>query len=235
MKSRITLCFLLPLAAFGQTEPHVDFVKPFSVDSLTYVYPPFNIYKLPASPSPWSQYFNIRSLNQFECPLCAWAPSNRTRFTIPDFGSEAKLSLLQGRLQFSASLGATEAWLPDGLLQAIGHQRLSPVGGINALKVVRPDLNPQWGGAHLFTTDQYNDAWLAQSRLSARLFLDPRKNISIGVTKGYMYNFSVAGTPSYTSTTADLTITFGDGPTKFLAKTLHRFSHKHSPKPQRPQ
>jgi len=212
-------------------------LKPFTADSF--------VYRSYSEPRPKRQpsRFTLESFGkteqrsngfeELECPVCTPIPPNRTRYTIDPFGAKATLSFWHNRLQFSASFGGTESWRPDGLLQGIGNQKLSgsplsnALGGITAAKLRAPDHSFQWGGQHLITSDQYNDQWLLQSHLTARVFLDSEKNISMGVTKGYFYNeFNPLGARSWTSTTVDLTITFRDPRS---IRKLFRKKHHSSP------
>jgi hypothetical protein len=241
MHRACTALFLLSAASISA---QTSFLKPFTVDSLTYrpqsnrfdyhmrrdkpLIPNFKLESFGYSRAPVSDgdEFAVKPLVNFynpmrlECPVCAVAPPNRTRFSQEPFGAKATYRLFRNHLELFASTGGEEAWKTDGMLQNIGHQKLPNFGMNPAIRVPFPDLAPAFGGASHITNDQFNDAWLVQSHLGARVYVDPRRNISFGFTKGYMYNFSPFGPPSWTSTTGDLTITFGSGPAKFLAKRL---------------
>jgi hypothetical protein len=245
----VTLCAACASAQSDEAVSPAEFVKAFSVDSFVYE-PTQRNYQLPPPQRPGLfKNFSLKSFgypaapflqgyepvpttstfyNQpdLECPACTMGPPNRTRFTIAPFGSEATLGFWHGRIQLFASFGGSEAWRPDGMLQGLGTQLLSPLAGIHALKPVAPNLSPLWTGSHLLYTDQYNDAWLVQFHYGTRYFLDRRKNISVGISEGYLFNFAPAGQPRWKSTTADLTITFGNGPAKYLARHLQSFGRK---------
>lgn len=250
-KPRMAALLLLPLGLAGQhTTPPApsDFVRPFSVDSLPFTYTPFQPGHNLANPAPprifrnfqlisFGHYssavapFDAPSLTNaktaydvlgLECPACGIAPPNRTRATLQPFGAKLSVDLFHGHLQLFASYGGNESWRPDGQMQGIGAQHLSPLGGINSWKAVAPNLAPMWGGAHLLWDGQYNDSWLLQTHLGFRYFLDSEKSISFGISQGYVQNTGPSGAPNWRSTTADLTITLPDHPVKSLKRRLRR-------------
>ena len=76
---------------------------------------------------------------------------------------------------------------------------------------------------HFITNDQYNDQWLLQSHIGVRAFLDHEHNVSVGITKGYMYNnLSPLGMRGWSSTTADLTIRFNSIPVKAIVRRIRK-------------
>jgi hypothetical protein len=240
------VCLALGFVVAASLPAQTAFLKAFSVDSFTYkalpnrfdyhmrrdkpLVPNFKLESFGYSRARLAEgdEFAVKPLVNFynpmhlECPVCAVAPPNRTRFSQQSFGAKASYRLFRDHLELFASVGGDEAWKTDGMLQNIGHQRL-PNFGINpAMHVPVGDLNPWWGYASHLTNDQFNDAWLVQSHIGARVYVDPHRNISFGFTKGYMYNFGPFGPPSWTSSTGDITITFGSGPAKLFARRLRR-------------
>jgi hypothetical protein len=242
-RASLALALLLSAACL---HAQTDFLKLFTTDSFTYMRQPNRFDYHLGRDKPLIPNFKLESFGysrarvsdgaefavkplvnfynpmHLECPVCGVAPPNRTRFSQEPFGAKATYRLFRNHLEFFASVGGEEAWKTDGMLQNIGHQRLPNFGMNPAMHVHFPDLNPWWGGDSHLTNDQFNDAWLVQSHIGARVYVDPHRNISFGFTKGYMYNFGPFGPPSWTSTTGDMTITFGDGPAKFLARRLRR-------------
>jgi hypothetical protein len=149
------------------------------------------------------------------------------------FGSNLTFTFLRGHVQLSAGFGGTETWKTDGMLQGLGTQRIGgallaqSLGGIGALRPMVGVKSPYWGGGHLITNDQFNDQWLVQSHVGVRFFVDKHQNISFGFEKGYMYNqFNPFGSPGWTSSTGDLTIRFGDGPSKYVGRQLRKWFGK---------
>ena len=107
--------------------------------------------------------------------------------------------------------------------QKLGGSPLSAaLGGISAAKMSSPEKSMWWGGAHLLTNGQDNDQWLLQTHFGARAFLDREHNMSLGITRGYLYNFGPSGMGNWTSTTADLTIRFQSNPLKAMARGIRR-------------
>ncbi len=231
--------------------PRVDFLKPFTADSLTFQKPrPEWTYHPQTSGSRIPQLrlesfgqsgrmdqsnFDLNpsvitgaNLHGLECPICAVGMLTRSRATLQPFGWKLTLNLLHGRVQLFSSFGGAEWWRPEGFLQGIGKQKLggsplsSALGGITALKVSSPDLSVHWGGAHLLSNGQYDDQWLLQSHFGAIAFLDPDRNVSVGITRGYLYNFGPSGMPSWSSTKADLTIRFDSIPLKALVRNVRK-------------
>jgi hypothetical protein len=211
-----------------------DFVKPFSVDSFVYSATPSKTNFAFRYFDSKSSHFRVKSFaapgeavetrepNGLECPVCNVGPPNRSRYSAPPFGAKATYTFWHSRIELFASFGGTEAWKQDGMLQGVGGQKLSNFGVNEGLAPKFGSLSAQWGGSHLLTNDQYNDQWLVQSHMGLRYFLDQEKNVSFGFTKGYMYNFSPLGSPDWTSSTGDLTITFGNGPAKLVGKGMRR-------------
>jgi len=200
---RITLAlFVLPAMLPGQT----GFLKPFSVDSFVYSSATEKWTYIQTPPKHTKSHLKLESSGAFECPFCRQEPANRTRATIEPFGAKATLSFWHDRVQFSASVGGTEWWRQDGF-----DPLSDPISGIQAKKLKRSEGSFLFAGQHPIMNDQYNDQWLLQSHLAARVFLDSEKNVSLGVTRGYFNNnLNPLGATNWTSTTVDLTITFKD-------------------------
>ncbi len=219
--------------ACSQSAPS-GFLKPFSVDSFDYSPstnfqfrrfdskpPHFQVKSFAAATSA----VETRDPNGLECPVCNVGQPNRTRYSAPPFGAKATYTFWHNHIELFASFGGIEAWKQDGLLQSVGSQKLGFYGVNKGLTLKPGSLSAQWGGAHLLTNDQFNDQWLAQSHVGLRFFIDREKNVSVGFTKGYMYNEGPFGTPSWTSSTADLTVTFGN-PAELIGRRMRRmFRH----------
>jgi len=200
---RIALAlFVFPAMLPGQA----DFLKPFGVDSFVYSSATQKWTYFEAPPKHSKPHFLLESSGVVKCPICRQEPLNRTRATIEPFGSKVTFSFWHDRVQFSASVGGTEWWRQDGFNPLSGT-----IGGIQAQNLKRSERSFQFAAQHPIMNDQYNDQWLLQSHLTARVFLDSEKDVSVGVTRGYFYNnLNPLGTKNWSSTTVDLTITFKD-------------------------
>lgn len=239
-------------AAVQDTPAAHDFLKPFSADSFTYKRAaPLWSYSLPVPRAPNSHvklesfgvsrraaiagfardtpFVNGFDRHDLECPVCPAGTPWRSRTTIEPFGAKLTFTFLRGRLQLFSSVGGTESWRPDGMLQGIGAQRFtgSPLsnalGGINTVKLSYPQRSFQWGGDHLMTNDAYHDQWLLESHVGIRAFLDREHNLSVGVTKGYLYNeMNPLGPSGWTSLKGDVTIRFDSIPVKAMARRFRR-------------
>ncbi len=130
------------------------------------------------SPGYTASLFNLHGL---ECPRCILGPVNRARFTLPPFGANAVLKLLDGRVELFSGFGGLEAFKPEGTLEPRGHQL--------------------W-------TSYYGDAWLVQAEGGGRVALDRDGHIWLGATSRHLWNFG-SGPQQWSTFSGNATFRFG--------------------------
>ena len=146
-----------PVGGPAQLSHGSDFLKNLTIESFGY-YPaptgegfefPFRL-----SDGPGTAY-------GLECPLCTVRPAamERTRYSLPAFGSEATLGTFGDRGELYLGYGGINAWRSDNTL--ILERRSS----------------------------SFNDAWLVQTSAGARLALDKEKHFWLGTAGRYLQNF----------------------------------------------
>ncbi len=102
-----------------------------------------------------------------ECPRCVIRPTTeRTKFTLPPFGSEATLSLWQDRAELFTGVGGINAWRADNV-------------------TIETDLR----GGSFRRDSSFNDAWLAQGWAGAKVAVDPSRHVWLGAAGRYLSNF----------------------------------------------
>ncbi len=102
-----------------------------------------------------------------ECPRCVIRPAtDRTRFTLPPFGSQATLSFGQDRAELFSGFGGVNAWRADNV-------------------TIEPDRRY----ASFRRDSSFNDAWLAQGWAGARVAVDPSRHVWLGALGRYLSNF----------------------------------------------
>lgn len=123
---------------------------------------------------------SLLDLHDLECPMCV-AAGFRSRFAVPPFGANVKLTLFDGRFEVFGRIGGVEA---------------TPAPG---------SFRPQ--GLRLFTSPE-DDAWLTQVAAGSRVAVDPQKHLWLGGTAGYFYSFG-AGPRQWNSVSGQATFKLG--------------------------
>ncbi len=119
-----------------------------------------------------------------ECPRCVIRPTtDRARFTLPPFGSQATLSA-SDRVQLFTGLGGVNAWRADN---------------------VTVDLDPRGG----YRRDRsFNDAWLAQGWAGGNVAIDHNRHVWLGAAGRYLSNLGY-GKKTWTTFSGAATFQFG--------------------------
>jgi hypothetical protein len=99
--------------------------------------------------------------NWLECPRCIARPAmERSRFTLPPFGAQATLPLWHERAELFTGFGGVNGWKPDNTLIEPGRRGTS-----------------------------FNDAWLLQGEVGARVAVDHGRHLWLGPVGRYVSNF----------------------------------------------
>ncbi len=130
------------------------------------------------APASLSAFYNT---HQLTCPLCIVGPRlDRARPVLPPFGAEATYGMRNNRFVLSAGFGGI-----DG------------VPGGNA------PLNPA-----LMRATSFDDDWFVTSEVGARIYVDPQKRLSFGISHKYINDFG-PGKGHWTETAVDVTFSPG--------------------------
>jgi len=131
---------------------------------------------------PFTGPFDATSL---ECPRCIIrSPVNRTRYSLPAFGSEATLKLWSGHAEMFTGFGGVNGWRADNT-------------GLET-------------GALSFRRDSsFNDAWLVESSAGVRVAVDRGKHVWLGAAYGHVENYRSDGPRRWRTLSANVTFVFG--------------------------
>ena len=158
-----------------------DFVKALTIESFGYDSSPVGEgYEdtAPLSNGPFTAH-------ELECPLCVIRQSSeRTRYTLPPFGAEAKLYFWGGRGELASGVGGINAWRSDNVTIQTGD------------KSFRRDSS-------------FNDAWLGQAWLRTDIAVDPDKHVRLGALGRYVMNFGPAGRRHWNTLSPTATFVLG--------------------------
>jgi hypothetical protein len=152
------------------------FLKNFTIDSFGYGSAPVQS----GFGSPGELTNGPFTTHGLECARCMVRPNmDRTRSTIPAFGTQATLAYWNGRAELFSGFGGINAWKPDNTV-----------------------IEPWRRGT------SYNDAWLAQGFAGARVAVDRERHLWLGPTLRHLQNFG-EGKKHWNSVGGSATFTFG--------------------------